>query len=267
MVGTGGNWEQTVPNVGKSTVWRKLEADGYNSRKAKTVPYLTAAKKEKRVVWACHFIGFGKEQWQHVIFSDECYICIGGNKGTIYITQKPNEKFHPDCTVPSFTQSTIRVRVWGCIMWGWKGPLCVLEYPGGRGGGMNVTWYWEQVLDEVLLDFFTESNAERGQVQFQQDNAPSHTTKMTKKWFADYSIPLFPHTPSPPDLNPIESVWNELKKRIACRPHPPISIQELTHVDYEEWEALDINNIDKHICTMQDRVTTVINAKGGNTQY
>lgn len=33
---------------------------------------------------------------------------------------------------------------------GQKGPLIVLEYPGGNGGGMNSVHYQEQVLDGVL---------------------------------------------------------------------------------------------------------------------
>ena len=41
----------------------------------------------------------------------------------------------------TFKQSSIRVMVWGCIMNGQKGPLVVLEYPGGKGGGMNSSRY------------------------------------------------------------------------------------------------------------------------------
>ena len=62
----------------------------------------------------------------------------------------------------------------GCIMKGRKGPLVVLEYPGGKGGGMNTDRYREQVLEGVLKDFYKQMDAERDGVIFQQDGAMSH---------------------------------------------------------------------------------------------
>ena len=60
---------------------------------------------------------------------------LGESKGTVYVTQTADEVFHDDCMVPKYKQSDLRVMVWGCIMEGVKGPLVILEYPGGRGGG------------------------------------------------------------------------------------------------------------------------------------
>jgi hypothetical protein len=39
-------------------------------------------------------------------------------------------------------------------MKGNKGPLVVLEYPGGKGGGMNAKQYQEQVLKAKLHDYY-----------------------------------------------------------------------------------------------------------------
>jgi hypothetical protein len=66
---------------------------------------------------------------------------------------------------------------------GRKGLLIVLGYLGGRGGGMNLKWYEEQVLNGVLLDFVKEVEAEMEEVMFQQDGASSHHSKSTQKWF------------------------------------------------------------------------------------
>ena len=57
------------------------------------------------------------------------------------MTWRPDEEFDEDCLVPTFKQSLVCVMVWGCIMEGRKGPLVVLEYPGGKGGGMNTARY------------------------------------------------------------------------------------------------------------------------------
>ncbi|KAF9052094.1 hypothetical protein BJ165DRAFT_1314160, partial [Panaeolus papilionaceus] len=90
------------------------------------------------------------------------------------VTRRPEEELLSECTRPAFKQSSVRVMVWGCIMQGEKGPLVVLEYPGGRGGGMTSTQYQEQVLDGVFQDFYDKMKKKRGTIYFQQDGAPSH---------------------------------------------------------------------------------------------
>jgi hypothetical protein len=60
-----------------------------------------------------------------------------------------------------------------------KGPMVILEYPGGKGGGMNADRYQEQVLEHKLYDYYMERMEEMGQVNFQQDGAPSYTARST----------------------------------------------------------------------------------------
>ena len=95
-----------------------------------------------------------KGDWQHVIWSDECYVYIGDSKCTVWVTWTPEEKFDENCLVPTFKQSSIQVMVWGCIMEGKKGLLMVLDYPRGRGGEIMVKRYQEQVLNGLLHDFY-----------------------------------------------------------------------------------------------------------------
>jgi hypothetical protein len=90
--------------------------------------------------------------------------------------------------------------VWGCIMHGVKGPLVVLEYLGGQGGGMESNQYREQVLERVLLELDEDMKKKKWVIYFQQDGAPSHTSKATKKWCEDHKIKLFPHPPLSPDV-------------------------------------------------------------------
>jgi len=56
----------------------------------------------------------------------------------------------------------------------------VLEYPGGKGGGINTKRYCKQVLDGALVDFYTKvKNKQSDIIYFQQDNALCHTSKKT----------------------------------------------------------------------------------------
>lgn len=101
--------------------------------------------------------------------------------------------------------------VWGCIIRGQKGPLIVLDYPGGKGGGINLAWYQNQVLDSALEGFYSELKKRKQHIYFQQDNAPSHRSKSTMICLEQKKIMLFFHPLFSPDLNPIEPVWHELK--------------------------------------------------------
>lgn len=253
--------------VSKSTVRRVLEKEGYHRRVARKVPYLTAHHRSARLSWGKMYRRFTMRNWRQVIFSDECYVYLGDSHGRIFVTRRPGEELFEGCLVPTFKQSTVRVMVWGCIMGGRKGPLVVLEYPGGKGGGMNSARYQEQVLDGVLKDFYGEVNTTGSQVLFQQDGAPSHTSILTKHWFERNQIPQIFHPPSSPDLNPIEPVWHELKRIIRHLPHPPSTVEQLKAAVHAAWDALSVEDIDKYVNHMPDRVEAVLKAKGGHTRF
>jgi transposase len=154
--------------------------------------------------------------------------------------------------------------VWGCIMKGSKGPLVVLEYLGGKGGGMNAKRYQEQVLEAKLHDYYLRMSEERGYVVFQQDGAPSHRAKSTIAWLSRNSIETFPHPPSSPDLSPIEPLWKTL---IRSRSHIPSNIEELKAAVREAWEQITEHDINCHVKHMEERVQAVLEAKGGHTKW
>jgi hypothetical protein len=207
------------------------------------------------------------EDFSRVIYSDEAYIVLGDNKGPVWVTRSPEEVYDNSCVVPRFKQSSLRIMVWGCILRGRKGPLVILEYPGGRGGGMTAARYQEQVLDKVLHNFYQSMAEERGHVLFQQDGAPSHTAKSTYQWLNRNNIEIMPHPPGSPDLNPIEPLWHILKDLIRNRPHIPTTLDELKMATNKAWDQITEADIDKHVNSMENQVWAVIEAKGSHTRY
>ena len=146
----------------------------------------------------------------NLLSSDECMVEIDG-KGQVHITHCPGEAFNENCVIPKMKQN-IKAMIWAAVMLGKKGPIHVLEYPGGKGGGMNKAQYISQVLGAHLKSFYDQMELKKPRVVFQQDGAPSHTAKLMKTWFTNNEVALFPHPPHCSDLNPIEPVWHELKK-------------------------------------------------------
>ncbi|KAE9391475.1 hypothetical protein BT96DRAFT_831980 [Gymnopus androsaceus JB14] len=96
---------------------------------------------------------------------------------------------------------------------------------------------------------------------FQQDGARAHRAKSTVKWFHEHGIPLFPHPPSSPDLNPIEPLWDVVKKHIRDLQTQPLTYDELCNED------LEFDEFDVFIDCMPQVVQAVIEANGGHTQY
>jgi transposase len=150
---------------------------------------------------------------------------------------------------------------------GHKGPLIVLEYLGGKGGGMNSSCYREQVLEGALPAFYQEIKEKRGRIMFQQDGAPSHTSKLTQQWFSQYDIPLIFHPASLPDLNPIEPVWHELKSRLRSLEHPLTTAEGLKSAIHAAWDSMPIEDVNKHAHKMSEHVEAILRAKGGHTHF
>ena len=102
----------------------------------------------------------------------------------------------------------------------------------------------------------------------QQDNDPKHTSKLCRQYLQrkDHGVVVvmdFP--PQFPDLNPIEHLWEHLKKDMTK--YVITSQDTLWHAIIEWWNNLKPEIIHKFIESMPERVSAVVKAKGGYTKY
>ena len=95
---------------------------------------------------------------------------------------------------------------------------------------------------------------------FQMDKNPKHTSKVVAKWRKDNKVKVL-EWPSPSlDLNPVENLWAELKKRVQAR--RPTNLTPLHQLCQEEWAK-----IHPTYCGNPKCLTKVKQFKGNATKY
>lgn len=135
---------------------------------------------------------------------------------------------------------------------------------GGRGRGLNADRYITDILQDHVVPYagFYEEG-----FHHMQDNAPCHTARVTRAYLAEVGIPTLAWPPLSPDLNPIEHLWDYLKRKVRARDFAPDTILALKEALVEEWGACPQDTIRKLIRSMKNRIACVKKARGGNTKY
>ena len=225
-------------------------------------PFLKAANRKKRRKWAREHRGWGEEDWQHIIWTDEASVELGKNSRAVWVWRRPGERYDEKCTAPTFKSGRQSLMIWGCMAYGRLGPLICI--PKDEKSGED---YVKNILNGPLWDIYMELSEERGLVGVMEDGAPVHRSKVAQNFRTSQGMEVFPHPPQSPDFNPIEHVWKKLKTAVNNRPVVPKSVDELWKVLQEEWAKIDLEFVNTLVKSMPNRVEAVLKAKGGPTKY
>ena len=134
--------------------------------------------------------------------------------------------------------------------------------PGGDGG-VNAHRYITRVLRPVAFPFFSR----RHRHVFQQDNTPAHRARVTQTSLQQNSIPAMQWPAQSPDLNPIENLWDIIKRRINQPPNRPVNAAALRREILRQWNQVPAVYLARLQNSMQNRRRLTINAADGHIRY
>jgi transposase len=209
-----------------------------------------------RISFAEGYSRWTEDDWSRVMFSDETHFYLR-HHGREYVQRPPGTALDPKYTRKENEQLKGKVSLWGCIC----------------ANGLGHAELYVDTLDarryQTILGLNLISSAHlfwpTGQWWYQQDNATQHNAETSQAWFHNHGIDVIEWPAWSPDLNPIEELWNDLKKRVYGR-HPK-SMEELERFITEEWTATDLNFISRICCNMPHRLQAVIENHGHKIPY
>jgi hypothetical protein len=245
-----------------NTLRARLDEIDYRRYKACKKPLLDEDGKKQRLEYAEEH---RTTNAHHLMFSDEAKVANGYNR-QIWVTRQPHEAFLDECLGPRFKIHT-GVMVWAAVWHGGRTPLIKLDMSKslGKKKGFTAKLYIDQVLKPILGPAWRRFRRGKKDPYIIEDNSKVHNSAECDAAKRGMRIAL--HPPNSPDLNVIEHVWAELKRRMNLIPRLPSNKDKLFEIAERVWEEIPQEFIDKCVDSFQQRLQDVIANKGGHTRW
>jgi transposase len=238
------------------TIRRRLDDVGLFGRVARMEYPFTEEHIAKRLAFAQEYGEWSKKSWDQVIFTDESYIYLGQH-GQIWVQRPQDAAFVEEYMVHGQGQFAPKIGMWGCFSSRGVGPMKLFDE---NMDARMYTDYMARYMKPYALRTWPNKPW-----HFLQDNASYHGARASYQWFHNNGVSLIPLSPHSPDLNPIENLWADLKRRIEAR--NVSSIEELKQIASQEWSNTTSELCSRLARSMPRRCELVVEAQGFKTPY
>ena len=144
------------------------------------------------------------------------------------------------------------------LSWCFLAYRCTLKHP--------LFAFKERYQNDILLPLVIPHIRANREMILAQDNAPCHSACTTQQLLRAINVRLLDWPAKSLDLNPIEHVWDLLKRRVRqLRQHKTQA--QLQHDVNQIWRQITQPTIQNYIRPMRQRCRAVIDANGGHTRY
>lgn len=240
------------------TVRRALDGIGLYGRVARVTPPLNEIHRLKRLSFCNGYGNWTDAQWDLVLWSDEASVQMGPH-GQVWVQRPSGFEWDPRFTVHQ-QKHPPKVHIWGCM----------------TAAGVGQCHIFRENLEKTLMKKILKDNllqsAEKfftlgvDRWYFQQDNDPKHKSHLVQNWLHTAGVTdVLDWPPYSPDLNPIEHVWHDVKRRVAKR--NPKSQEQLEKILLEEWNSTTREFTRHLVRSMQRRMAIVRQHSGWMSGY
>lgn len=243
--------------VSSQTVRNYIHREGLRARTPRKKPFISKTNKKKRLQFARKHVKKPVEYWKRVLWSDETKINLFGSDGCRKVWRNPREALKPRNIMPTVKHGGGNIMVWGSMSHSGVGTIDFID------SKMNADVYIS-LLDANLKPSVLKLGMGRRYI-FQQDNDPKHTSRKAKDFFKSRKVDVLEWPPQSPDLNPIEHLWDILKREVH-QVHSS-SISNLKARVREVWENISPEVTAKLVESIPRRLDAVLESRGGPTRY
>lgn len=244
--------------ISRTTMRRRLTAANLRSRRPLRVPRLLHRHKVARLEWAREHRNWVLEQWRNVLFSDETRIGLVSDSRRQRVWREPGGAERLVFCRETLPYQGGTVMFWGGIMHNRRTPLIPIR--------QNITGdlYVENIIIPIVYPLRNEIGEN---FIFQDDNARPHRTRRVQVALDEGNIERMIWPANSPDMNPVEQMWDYVKRAILKRNNPPQTTRDLILAAQEEWNNITQETINNLINSMNRRVTALLHSRGGHTNY
>ena len=204
-----------------------------------------------------------------MIWTDETGFRLWSSRGPRYVRRRVFERYRPDKVVSTVKYGGGEVLFWGCFSSMGVGPLYRIK-------GTMTKEVYHTILTTKAMKYTSRLLREYPEISqwtFAADNDPKHGAYYNKKYLEKKAaegggrLAIMDWPSQSPDLNPIEHIWNWVKRELGKKGARPSSEDVLCEWVQEVWSRVPNDLITALIEGMPRRVAAVIRARGGVTKY